>query len=358
MTGGRLRLFSRGGWLGSCLWVLCGLLPILAPGIRAADLAKGADVGWLPQMEASGYKFRDRSGNERDCLAILKDYGINTIRLRVFVNPSQDPRSGHCSRDEVVAMAERASKEGFRIMIDFHYSDSWADPGQQKKPAAWADHDIGRLCEDLHDHTRDVLLALRKAGVTPEWVEVGNEISNGMLWPEGKTANWRNLTDLINAGYRAVKEVDPGTKVIVHLDHGKDNQLYRWYFDKLRDHGGNFDVIGMSYYSPAASPESGKNIDDLGDNLRDMASRYGKEVMVVEIGDQANQPEKSREKLAAVLRKVREVPYGRGIGVIYWEPEGEASWSHYDKNCWGADGRPTEVLEAFLEKPSPLPTGE
>lgn len=321
------------------------------PAAGETPFAKGADIGWLAQMEASGYRFRDSKGRERDCLAILKEHGIDTVRLRVFVNPSSDPRSGHCGGDEVAAMAARAAKRGFRIMIDFHYSDSWADPGKQTKPEAWARHDIGGLCRDVRDHTRDVLLELKRGGVTPEWVQVGNEISHGMLWPEGRTPAWENLAALINAGYGAVKEVFPGTKVIVHLDHGADNAQYRWFFDNLKKSGGRFDVIGMSYYASALSPESGENLRKLGGNLRDMAVRYGKDVMVVETGELASEPVKSRGKLAAVLREVREVPGGRGLGVIDWEPEGEFTWSRYKMSAWGADGRPTEALDAFLESP-------
>jgi arabinogalactan endo-1,4-beta-galactosidase len=300
-------------------------------------------------MEATGYRFRDNRGDVRDCLSILKDHGIDTVRLRVFVNPSQDPKSGHCSGRETAVMAARAAKMGFRVMIDFHYDDSWADPGQQTKPLAWREHGIGDLCRDVHEHTRDVLLELKRQGVTPEWVQVGNEISHGMLWPEGKTPAWGNLAALINAGYEAVKEVFPEAKVIVHLDHGADNAQYRWFFDNLTKSGGRFDVIGMSYYASALSPESGENLRKLGENLRDMAARHGKEVMVVETGELSSEPRKSREKLASVLRKVREVPGGKGLGVIYWEPEGEFTWSHYKMSAWGEDGRPTEALDAFLE---------
>jgi arabinogalactan endo-1,4-beta-galactosidase len=324
------------------------LLPELSRG-QAADFVKGADVGWLPQMEASGYQFSDRNGEKEDCLAILKQYGINTIRLRVFVNPSQNPRSGHCRRDEVVAMAERASKQGFRILIDFHYSDSWADPGKQTKPKAWAHHDINQLKEDVYHHTQDVLLALGKRGVTPEWVQIGNEIPNGMLWPEGSAKNTADLVALINEGYRAVKEINPRIKVIVHLDKGWNGPLYRWFFDRFFANGGKCDVIGMSYYASALLPDSEKMIHSLGVNLREMASRYPVEVMVVETGELSTEPLKSREKLTAVIQAVRSVPDHKGLGVIYWEPEGVTSWSHYKMNCWNENGRPTEALNAFQE---------
>ena len=130
--------------------------------------AKGADVSWLPQMEATGYRFYDTDGKEKDCLQLLKERGMNTIRLRVFVNPSQDKASGHCSKEETVAMALRAQKAKMRIMIDFHYSDTWADPAKQAKPAAWANLSFDALQKKVYEHTFDVLTALQKAGVTPE----------------------------------------------------------------------------------------------------------------------------------------------------------------------------------------------
>ena len=154
-----------------------------------AQFVRGADIGWLSQMEATGYKFYDSTGTQRDCLQILKDHGINTVRLRVFVNPSTDKINGHCSKTETVAMALRAKAMGMRIMIDFHYSDSWADPAKQNKPAAWANNTFTQLQTDLYNHTFDVLNDLKTNGVVPTWVQIGNEITWGMMWPEGSTNN-------------------------------------------------------------------------------------------------------------------------------------------------------------------------
>ncbi|MEY3897646.1 MAG: hypothetical protein RLZZ214_3167 [Verrucomicrobiota bacterium] len=328
----------------ACLLLLC--LPSLG---HSAEFAKGGDVGWLPQMEADGYTFRDDEGRPEDCLRILKNHGMDTLRLRVFVNPSQHPRSGHCSSGEVVALAVRGQKMGFRIMVDFHYSDSWADPSHQTKPAAWAKFTFEQLQTAVFEHTRDVLAALKAGGVTPEWVQVGNEITNGMLWPEGKPENGRNLADLINAGHRAVKAADPRIKVIVHLDRGNESGLYRKFFDTMERNGARYDVIGMSYYPYWQKVDYTRTIDDLGRNLNDMAKRYQKEVMVVEVGGEDSRAENTRDMLAAVLRRVREVPEKRGLGVIYWEPQGAAAWSKYKLSCWGDDGRPTVALDAFLE---------
>src|ERR1035437_6435965 len=143
---------------------------------------KGADIGWLPQMEASGYKFLNAQGVQEDCFKILKDHGINAIRLRTWVNPSDSPGSGHCSKDETVAMAVRAQKWGMQVMIDFHYSDTWADPAKQIKPKAWEGHDFPQLLKDVYDYTFDLMTALKTAGVTPAWLQVGNETRTGMIY--------------------------------------------------------------------------------------------------------------------------------------------------------------------------------
>ncbi len=315
------------------------------------SFVKGADIGWLPQMEATGFKFYNTNGVQEDCMKILKDHGINTIRLRTWVNPSDNRASGHCSKDETVAMAVRAKKWGMRVMIDFHYSDSWADPGKQKKPKAWEGHDFNTLMMDVYDYTFDVMAALKNAGVKPDWVQVGNETAGGMIYPEGSTDNWNQLALLINKGYDAIKAVSPKTKVILHVDQGNNNVRFRTWFDNARSHGAKYDVIGMSYYPYwlKGNPDYTLSINDLGNNLKDMVARYGKEVMVVEVGGEAAKPQNTYDMLTAVQKKVQEVPDNKGLGVIYWEPEGASSWSHYALSAWGDDGKPTKALDAFLQ---------
>ena len=311
--------------------------------------AKGADVSWLPQMEATGYRFYDTDGKEKDCLQLLKERGMNTIRLRVFVNPSQDKASGHCSKEETVAMALRAQKAKMRIMIDFHYSDTWADPAKQAKPAAWANLSFDALQKKVYEHTFDVLTALKKAGVTPEWVQVGNEIPGGMLWPDGSTNNWAQLAQLLNKGYEATKAVNAKIKVIVHVDEGNNNEKFRWFFDKATEHQVKYDVIGLSYYPFWIKKDYSETIADLQKNLNDMASRYQKEVMVVEVGGVDEQVQNTRELLAATIKAVRAVPNNKGLGVLYWEPQGAKSWSGYGLSAWQQDGKPSPALDAFKE---------
>jgi arabinogalactan endo-1,4-beta-galactosidase len=335
--------------------MLLALSLMAVTGAQAADstqttsmpFANGADVGWLQQMEATGYKFYNAQGKQEDCLQILKENGINSIRLRVFVNPSENKINGHCSAKEVTDMAVRASKMGFRIMIDFHYSDSWADPNQQNKPAAWVGHSFNQLQDDVYGHTFDVLTELKSSGVVPEWVQVGNEIAYGMLWPDGSSDHWTQLAALLNKGYDAVKAVDPSTKVIIHLHNGNNGPMFRTFFDNYRSNGGKWDAIGMSYYPWWDKRDYTETVDSLIDNVNDMASRYGKEVVIAEIGGDYAKPQETYDMLAAVIKRVKSAPNAKGIGVFYWEPEGEMSWSDYPLSCWDKFGKPTLALTAF-----------
>ncbi len=317
---------------------------------NSATFAKGADISWLPQMEASGYIFYNTDGEPEDCFKILKNHGINSVRLRTFVNPSDDPRSGHCSKDETVAIARRAKQWGMKVMINFHYSDSWADPGKQNKPKAWGDLDFNALKQTLYDYTHDVMSALKTAGVTSEWVQVGNEIPSGMLHPEGHVDNWPQLAELLNMGYDAIKEVSPNTQVILHVDQGNNNERFRWWFDNATKHGAKYDIIGLSYYPYwlEGKPDYTENINDLASNLNDLIQRYNKDVMVVEVGGEDTKPQNTYDMLSAVIDRVRKVPNKRGLGVFYWEPQGARSWSGYALSVWGDDGKPTKALKAFL----------
>lgn len=322
----------------------CGSQKGIKTGSRA--FVKGADIGWLKQMETSGYKFYGDDGTEQDCFKILKDHGINTIRLRTWVNP----KNNHNSKEETVEMAVRAQKWGMRVMINFHYSDSWADPSKQKKPAAWEGHDFPTLLNDVYEYTYDVINAIRKAGVTPEWVQVGNETPGGMIYPEGSTENWAQLAQLINQGYDAIKAASPKSKVILHVDRGNDSARFVKWFDNAHKQGAKYDVIGLSYYPwwLEGKPDYTLSIDDLAANMDNISKRYGKEVMVVEVGGEDNQVQNTYDMLVAVQQKVKEVPNGKGLGVIYWEPQGARSWSRYPLSAWGDDGRPTKAMDAFL----------
>lgn len=311
------------------------------------EFAKGADVSWLPQMEATGYEFKDEKGNKADVLQLLKDRGMNSVRLRVFVDPSSDPRSGHCSKEETVEMALRAQEMGMDVMINFHYSDSWADPGKQNKPKAWEELSFEDLKTKVYEHTYDVVSAVNEAGVTPKWVQVGNEIPGGMLWPEGSTDNWEQLGQLLNAGYEATKAVDKSIQVIVHVDEGDNNEKFVDFYDNATEQNVKYDIIGLSYYPFWVEKDYTETIDNLAFNLKDMVKRYGKDVMVVEVGGLYDQVENTKNLLEATIKAVKDVPGNRGLGVMYWEPQGEKSWSGYSLSAWQEDGTPSPALDAF-----------
>jgi arabinogalactan endo-1,4-beta-galactosidase len=330
------------------LWLF--LTTILSCKTPQNVFVKGADIGWLPQMEATGYKFYDQDGTEKDCLQLLKERGMNNVRLRVWVNPSDDKASGHCSKDETVALAKRAQKMGMRVMINFHYSDTWADPGKQAKPKVWENMSFSQLLKAVYDHTYDVVSALKKAGVTPEWVQIGNEIPGGMLWPEGSTNNWVQLGQLLNKGYDATKAVDKNIKVIVHLDEGNNNEKFRYFFDNATVQKVKYDIIGLSYYPYWIKKDYSETIADLEFNLKDMVERYNKDVMIVEVGGEDDKVQNTYELLQATINAIRKVPNNRGLGVIYWEPQGAKSWSGYGLSAWQADGKPSPALDAFKEK--------
>lgn len=313
-----------------------------------AQFAKGADIGWLSEMEAKGRKFYDQSGQAKDLLDILKSYDINSLRFRVWVNPT----AGYCNKADVIKQALRAKNKGFRIMIDFHYSDSWADPGQQNKPAAWVGYTLAQLKTAVATHTTDVLTGLKDAGVSPEWVQVGNETNNGMLWEEGKAStNMANFAQLVTSGYNAVKGVFPNAKVIVHIANGFDNALFRWMFDGLKNNSAKWDVIGMSLYpDQSVSTTTWQTLTPKClTNMNDMVSRYGKEIMMAEIGMPWSDANANFDFIKDILAKTRSVNQSKGLGVFYWEPQCYNGWNGYQKGAFDNSGKVTHAMDAFLE---------
>ncbi len=310
--------------------------------LASTSFANGSDVSWVTQMEASGLKFYNSSGTQQDLFTVLKGLGINAIRLRAWVNPS----GGWCNTADVVAKAIRAKNAGMSILIDFHYSDTWADPGDQTVPAAWASEDFTDLMNSTYNYTLATLNTLKSNGITPTWVQVGNETSNGMLWPDGQAStNMKNFAWLVNCGYNATKAVFPSCKVIVHLANGYDNTTFRWLFDGLKANGASWDVIGMSLY-PTTSNWSTLNSECL-TNMNDMVSRYGKQVMICEAGMSENAASTCKSFLSDLITKVKSVSGSNGLGVFYWEPEAYNNWQGYGSGAFDPTGKPTVALTAF-----------
>ncbi|NMO95071.1 arabinogalactan endo-1,4-beta-galactosidase [Paenibacillus lemnae] len=302
-------------------------------------------------MEAQGYTWKDREGTERDILDILiQDYQMNSARIRVWVNPDMnDYLNGYMNAEKAAELAVRASSKGMRIMLTLHYSDSWADPGQQNKPKAWQQLSFSQLVNAVHDHTVSVMETMKAHGITPEWVQVGNETDHGMLWDDGKASEHMDqYAALVSAGHQAVKSVSPVTQTLVHVSNGYDQQLFQWNIGGLMEHGAAFDVLGMSLY-----PEQGEStakVKQLMANAEHMAASYGKSIIISEIGMDYNLPEECRAFVHALNHEIKTMPEGKGLGVFYWEPQAPPGYNNgYNKGAWQTDGRPSIALEGFLE---------
>ncbi|HET9570914.1 MAG TPA: glycosyl hydrolase 53 family protein [Bacteroidales bacterium] len=306
------------------------------------SLARGADVSWVTEMEQNGNKFYNSAGTEWECMALLKSLGMNSIRLRVWVNPAD----GWCNTADLLVKAKRASDLHMKILVDFHYSDSWADPSKQTKPAAWSALSFVNLRHAVAEHTTSVLNALKNNNITPDWVQIGNETSDGMLWPDGRASvDMANYAQLSNAGYYAVKAVFPNTKVIIHINDGWNNTLFRWIFDGLKGQGAKWDVIGMSLY-PTNTNWSSYNTQCLY-NMNDMVNRYGSEIMICEVGMDWRYADACKQFLIDLIGKVNLVKDKKGLGVFYWEPECYGGWKSYGLGAFDSNGKPTVAMDAF-----------
>ena len=315
------------------------------------DFIKGMDLSTLLEVESCGGRFYDE-GRQADALEILKNYGMNLVRLRLWNDPySEDGIPYGAGTNDLACtmqMAARLKAAGIPWMLDFHYSDFWADPGKQILPKAWRGMQPNELAAAVHDFTYQVMTALADADLLPRIVAVGNEITNGLLWPHGKAPHFENIVLFLNAGIRAVREAAPDARIMLHLDNGGNNTLYRTWFDSYFAQGGlDFDYIGLSYYpfwhgTPA----------DLKHNMHDLAGRYGKDMIVAEVStgftleDYASYEEltpdarkgmATKPELAAkvpypmtpagqsafmqdIMELIRDVPGGHGKGFVYWEP--------------------------------------
>lgn len=332
-------------WAASILTAaLMGCGPnVPSPEPVAPAFMVGGDVSFLPEIEEHGGRYADQDGS-RDLLVLMRDHGFNTVRLKLWHTPA----GSYNTLTRVLGVATRARGLGMQLLLDIHYSDDWADPAKQFKPRAWEGLDFGTLVDSVYRYSHDVVAALSAQGTPPAMVQIGNEIRPGLLWPDGRVdgewdtpAQWKKLATLLQAGRKGVLDASPGHPplVMVHFDNGAKNAMGRTFFDHLVAEGVDFDVIGLSFYSKWHG-----TVDELRFNLADLASRYGKDVYVVETAYpwtmewadgagnifgtdadlHAGYPP-TVEGQAAFLRAVRaaveDVPDGRGGGVVYWAPE-------------------------------------
>ena len=315
--------------------------------MQAQTFWLGADISGTTELEAHGKQLRNVNGEPRENTALMRELGLNAIRLRVWVNP----KDGFCNKADVLRMAQRAKDWGMALMIDFHYSDWWADPGQQNIPAEWKEMDYPQICKALADHTRDVLTAIRQAGIDVRWVQVGNETTNGFLWPVGRASdNMRQYAGLTDAGYAAVKQVFPKAQVIIHLDGGFDPKRYDFIFDGLRKYRTRFDMIGLSLYPywdmrGKHTRSWQESLEKCTANMNRLWQKYHCPLMIVETGVEAEKPVEGKQILAAVIDAAKHHTDGHCEGVFYWAPEAE----HYYRLGAFSEGRPTVIMDAFTE---------
>jgi arabinogalactan endo-1,4-beta-galactosidase len=336
--------------------IFCARMP-------AQGYAIGADVSFLAKCEADGVVFKD-DGKPVDVLALLREHHYNWVRLRLFVDPSAAAADKLPNDlDYTIALAQRARKLGFHFLLDLHYSDTWADPGKQFIPAAWKGLKHKQLVDQVFRYTGDTIAAFAQAGVLPDMVQLGNEITNGMLWPDGKLPdNWDNFADLLNAGIAGVdagRGSLPKPRIMIHIERTGDYDAAVWFFSNLIAHHVPFDVIGLSYY-----PFWHGRIGMMRGNLHDLALRYRVPIIVVETAynwtpgamagkktEFSESPEGQLKFLRAVDAAVRSVPGGLGQGVFWWEPAAEGSLR--GRSFFDNDGNVLPVITAFDSAASP-----
>jgi arabinogalactan endo-1,4-beta-galactosidase len=329
------------------------LLPFMwDAAVKAADYAVGADVSFLKQAEERGAVFKD-DGQAKPGLQIFKDHGYNWIRLRLFHTPTQLPNN----LEYTVALAQEAKKLGFKFLLNYHYSDTWADPGKQHIPKAWQGKSHTELVQAVFEYTRDTIMVFRDANALPDMVQVGNEITPGMLWPDGKLPdNWKNFAELLKAGIDgadAGRGKNPRLRIMIHIDRGADMVGTKAFFDKLNSYGVPYDVIGQSYY-----PWWHGTLLDLRENLIFMANEYQKDIILVEVaycwrpteyrGKRSpfqETPEGQRQFLDEVNRMVLSTPNNRGIGIFWWEPA--VTGGLRSRGMFDDDGNALPVITVF-----------
>lgn len=333
----------------------------------------GIDTSTYLEELAHGAIYYNNEGNTVDPLDEFVKNGVSHMRIRVWNDPKSpegEPYlAGTCDLDNYIRLGKLAKKKGFHLYMDLHYSDFWADPGKQFIPKAWAGYSLDELVSAVYEFTKHCLTTALAEGVAPEMVQVGNEITNGMLWPIGKLevngerGNYESLTRLLSAGCRACREVLPSAKIMLHLERSNDKAVYNEFFTEMERAGVDFDIIGASYY-----PFWHGTPEELMENLN-ACRRFGKEIMIAELGygfttegyylngkecrlvvDESlsrvphfserfpMNPEGQRSFVSFILDLARK----NGIdGIFYWEP----LWLPGEGICWASEAGQKYIRE-------------
>jgi len=311
-----------------CCVFCCNMLFASLSKGQAPEKIIGADISWLPQFEDQGKKYYEND-KATDAIQILKDKGFNYIRLRIFNNPRADSgysKKGYCDLESTKKMALRIKAAGMGFLLDFHYSDNWADPGKQHIPSAWKKLSYKVLKDSVKAFTKMVLKQLKEQGTAPDMVQVGNEINHGMMWPVANITHLDTLAGVLKAGIAAVRSEDESAKIMLHIACGGQNKESRFFLDNMLSRGAKFDIIGESYY-----PEWHGSIADLKSNLNDLALRYKQDVIVVEYS-----------KLKLDVNDAAFNLVGKNtVGTFIWEPLG------YQEAVFDKNGHPNEYLNIY-----------
>lgn len=333
--------------------------------LPASEFAVGADLSYLKQAEDRGTVFKDGT-NALPGLQIFKNHGYKWIRLRIFV----EPVGGGLPNDLAYTLTEtKAAKQlGYEFLLDFHYANSWADPGKQPTPTTWTNLTHKERTRKVFEYTRDTLAAFRDAGVLPQMVQVGNEVTRGILWPDGKLPeHWDNFAHYLRAAIKGVKAgsgTNPPPKIMIHIDQGGSIVTTKYFFDHLNRYRIRYDVIGFSYY-----PWWHGTLLDLRENLAFTANRYHKDIIVVETAynwrpahESADRPgpfpetfEGQREFLDQLTRIVLGTPDERGKGIFWWEPAVGTRFGRISRSFFDENGYSLPVLTVFDKYTRPAP---
>lgn len=334
------RMLLKAVGASASMFALESTFPSFPAQAVSPSFIKGADISWLSQMEAHGYKFYNASGIQEDLLTILKGYGLNALKLRTWVNPSNDPINGHCSQAETIAMAVRCARANFAVGISFHFGDTWNDEGHQNPPAAWKNMSYNQMLDTMSHYVYNFMTKI-KASVIPRWVAIGNETNEGICLPTGSLATHPDqMTGLLNAAYKMVKQVSPSTQVLIHLASPHKISVIQNFLDTYKAHGGQWDITAFSSY------RSAKDIPIAIAAMGKFQSRYSKPVMQIEFGGQVISPNDTQLFLETYITGIKR--FG-GLGLFYWEPEGYWPFTNYGMGAWDAKTmRPTTALNGFL----------
>ncbi|GEM_PF-5030 len=388
-----------------------GKATIAVGGYKNPNFIKGADIGWSTEYAAEGKTVCNSDGTPTEMTQLMKDYGCEAIRCRVWLDPASKGHGKWCNKEDVLQKCLRAKELGMDVMIDFHYSDWWVDPAKQPIPNAWSGHNLDQIKNDIREHTVEVLTYLKKNGITPKWVQVGNETTYGMLWsvqedpktgwpvpsadgknviteaiarmdrPNKDTAHYLNddvrkavqgevgipspevlspgakaYAEIFKTGYEAVKSVCPKAQVIVHLDDGFDQSLFDWNLGILKAGGAKWDIIGMSLYTYWAINEGKRtNAEDIVtecmQNIIHLNEKFGTPSMLVEVGMDAMNPDEGSRILQKILRESQTLTDADDkpicLGAFYWEPACRPS--QYRLGAFDETGRPTVIMDTFRD---------